>query len=848
MPGFTVSDKVCYNKPAFFTDTSKMILNGAALKTWEWTFGDNTTQIVTAQGSTTHTYAFPGTYYVSLKVTDTAGCSASTPDYMAASAYATVYGPKADFSWSPSSILPGIPAYFYNSTNTSGSASPVYLWSFTSDGYSTSNYSSIPRTYQNYIVDTVKLVAMDLLTHCSDTMIKVVPIKSVIASFTFTTQYVNNNSCPPLVVYLQNTSKNITSIKWSFGDGGYAGNNPSPSHTYNKPGIYKVILYGYGANGMSDSCFDYVTVKGPYATISSDILQGCSPVKITLNAVAHNTVTYTWDFGDGTLKNTTDTFAVHTYTQPGVYTPALIMNDGGGCNATFELPDRVVIDTLHVVIHEDAREICDSGWISFTPDLFSIAVTNLQQNLQYHWDLGTGIRKDTSSVQSPAFFYPAPGKYPIKVTVHSLPGCEAEAVDTILVKTSSKGIITGPSEACEQQPVLFTAQPTVAGNVTWNWNFRNGNTSDQQNPLPQSFANAAVPYLVTLVTSFNGCHDTTYSSLVIHSKPEVGLGPYDTKMCLGDSIHLIATAGLSYLWFPLKYIRDITKKDPYIYPDQDTRYGVQVTNSFGCVNSDSAFIRVFKPFVINVTKDTFTCVGTTVQLKASGADTYKWTTGTADMDNPLIGTPVVSPKKITSYTVIGKDVMGCFADTGIVVVDVKPVPIVKAGDNVVVPIGSEVPLSVTGTDVAEWNWSPADYLNCINCQFPVSKPRSAISYVVTGKSMYGCTARDTVSIELRCVNNTVFIPSAFTPNQDGKNDLFYPQGKGIKQVKHFAIFDRSGEKVFERSNFNINDPSFGWDGSYKSYQMPMGTYVYMIDLECDTNEIFSLKGTVVLIR
>jgi gliding motility-associated-like protein len=680
-------------------------------------------------------------------------------------------------------------------------------------------------------------------------LIKAVPIKNVITSFTFTTQYINNNSCPPLIVYLQSTSVNATSVKWSFGDGGSAGNNPTPSHTYNKPGVYKITLYGYDVNGLSDSSFDYVTVKGPFATLSSSILQSCTPAKVVLSAAAQNSVSYTWDFGDGTLQNSTDTFAVHTYTTPGVYNPALIMSDGGGCSATFELSDKIVMDTLHVAIRDNIQTICDSGWVQFTPDIVSVAVTDLQQDLQIHWDFGTGITKDTANVQRPGFYFPATGKYPVKITVQSLPGCTAEAVDTILVKASSRGIITGPSEVCEAILVSFTATQTQAGAVTWNWTFSNGNTSNLQNPSPQLFQASAEPYRIALVTALNGCLDTTVSFLTVHAKPPVNLGPRDTKMCLGDSIHLIATAGLTYLWSPAKYIREITRKDPYIVPDQSTAYGVQVTDGFGCINSDSAFIRVFMPFKMSVSKDTFACAGSSVQLRASGADSYQWITGVADLSNPLIANPIALPKTGTSYTVTGKDENSCFADTAVVMVNVEPLPVVNAGADIFVPVGSEVPLSPTGSgDINGWSWSPGTYLSCNTCQFPVSIPRSSVTYVVTGKNQYGCTAADTISINLQCVSNTTFVPSAFTPNNDGKNDLFYPMGKGVKSVKHFLIFNRSGEKIFEKNDFNLNDPSAGWDGNFKGYQMPLGTYVYMLELECDTGELFSMKGTVVLVR
>ena len=89
--------------------------------------------------------------------------------------------------------------------------------------------------------------------NCSDTIIQVIHVKDVNAAFTFITSYINNNSCSPVVVQFTNKSINASRVAWDFGDGSMADNLDYPSHTYGKPGIYKIILYGYDANGLMDS-------------------------------------------------------------------------------------------------------------------------------------------------------------------------------------------------------------------------------------------------------------------------------------------------------------------------------------------------------------------------------------------------------------------------------------------------------------------------------------------------------------------------------------------------------------------------------------------------------------------
>lgn len=94
----------------------------------------------------------------------------------------------------------------------------------------------------------------------------------------------------------------------------------------------------------------------------------------------------------------------------------------------------------------------------------------------------------------------------------------------------------------------------------------------------------------------------------------------------------------------------------------------------------------------------------------------------------------------------------------------------------------------------------------------------------------------------------VFIPNSFTPNNDGVNDIFYIRGAGVKIVKHFMIFNRWGELLFEKDNFMVDDKRMGWDGTYKGKALPTGVFVYTAQLVCDNDEVFQMKGTITIIR
>jgi gliding motility-associated-like protein len=107
---------------------------------------------------------------------------------------------------------------------------------------------------------------------------------------------------------------------------------------------------------------------------------------------------------------------------------------------------------------------------------------------------------------------------------------------------------------------------------------------------------------------------------------------------------------------------------------------------------------------------------------------------------------------------------------------------------------------------------------------------------------------DDINIKLVCESGVTFLPNTFTPNGDGQNDIFYIRGKGIQSVKSFRIFNRWGQLVFERSNFNIEEPRYGWDGRLNGQLVNPDVFVYVVEMVCDTNETFTIKGNVMLLR
>ena len=272
------------------------------------------------------------------------------------------------------------------------------------------------------------------------------------------------------------------------------------------------------------------------------------------------------------------------------------------------------------------------------------------------------------------------------------------------------------------------------------------------------------------------------------------------------------------------------------------------TSSFGCIAYDTIMIRVIKPFPMFHSPDDTICVGGFVNLNASGARNYLWSPA-AGLNRTDIASPVASPLITTTYRVIGFDDQHCFADTGYIVVSVGQYPVVDAGPDLHLATGDIVTLktSIQSGPIIRWLWEPATDLSCSSCPAPQLTVHDDRTYKVTVTNNYGCVSSDFVHISTFCKSAQVFIPNAFTPDGDGYNDILMVRGKGI-HVNYFRIFNRWGELIFERKNFEPNDPQFGWDGNIRGIKASPDVFVYTAEVVCDNKVLHTLKGNTSLLK
>lgn len=150
--------------------------------------------------------------------------------------------------------------------------------------------------------------------------------------------------------------------------------------------------------------------------------------------------------------------------------------------------------------------------------------------------------------------------------------------------------------------------------------------------------------------------------------------------------------------------------------------------------------------------------------------------------------------------------------------------------------------------VERYEWTPTSYLDCLDCPYPTASPIEDTPYELTITDENGCTATDVMTIYVD-QSPLIYIPNAFSPNNDGDNDVFMIfTNPAVKNIQTFRLFDRWGEMMHQADNFSPNDPQYGWNGYFKNELMSGGVYAYFAKVELLNGDVLMYKGDVNLVR
>ncbi len=724
---FTADDTVvCRNQPTNFTATPSPYITD-----YIWDFGDGNSQTTTTN-TATHSYSTSGLFNVRLIVKDIRGCF----DTLIKPNYILVSGPVADFVGTPVSGCSPLTVTFTDISNTGGANVTSKLWRFGNGVTSTSNTSTVTNTYASGVF-SVTLV-MTNATGCTDSITKVNYINSIKpkANFTATPTMI----CPGDTVTFTNTSStnNIGtpnfSYQWDFGDGGTS-TASNPSHVYTATGNYTVKLIVFDGP-CSDTLIRnaYINVGGINMSFTaSDTVSNCPPLTVHFANTSSNGYNFVWSFGNGNISYLNN--ATSFYPNPGVYTVTLAGQNG----------------ICHDTISKTITVTGPSGTFSYSPlsgcapltVLFTSTNTNTPQ---LTWDMNNGVTI-TTTTSSTSYTYTQPGKYVPKLLLGDGINCIIPVIgtDTITVNTLNADFTFAPTTLCQSGSVQFydTTFATTGAVTSRSWNFGDGGTSTIHNP--SHVYNAPGTYTVTLILSTGqACNDTVVKTVTIQAPPTVSAGN-NIAICQGTTtpVQLQASGASSYIWSPSTGLSCTNCSNPTVTPTSNVTYTVIGTGANGCADTAQTTITVNPLPTVQTGPGANICIGSSIQLAASGANTYVWSPSSG-LSCTTCTNPIASPVTTTTYTVTGTSLTGCINTAQVTVsVDTIPSVSVTATDSSLC-VGDTTQLLATGG--ATYIWSPATGLSCTTCPNPKATPTTTTTYTVTGLGSTGCNSTASVTI------------------------------------------------------------------------------------------------------
>ncbi len=310
----------------------------------------------------------------------------------------------------------------------------------------------------------------------------------------------------------------------------------------------------------------------------------------------------------------------------------------------------------------------------------------------------------------------------------------------------------------------------------------------------------------------------------------------DVVICPGGQYQMQLSGGRRYHWEPAYGLSDPDIANPIASPDTTTTYFVEVLDECNIPFYDTITIFVDGDTVFfDLGPDTSICEGSAYLLDATsfGNDTvtYRWNTGET--------TPTLAPSASGIYSVTVTIDQYCVADDR-ATIEVVPLPRLPAWTEEVLCLGDSLLLDGTSPGMPEYRWHDGR-------TEPTRVVTEPGAYVLTAINRCG-EATAVAEIEFEDCRQ-VWFPNAFSPNDDGFNDAFYPQDDGdVEEVRSLRIFDRWGELVFEAAPMPANDPASGWHGMWRGRPAPAGTYVWMAEVRFRDGYEAILSGTVTLFR
>ncbi len=505
----------------------------------------------------------------------------------------------------------------------------------------------------------------------------------------------------------------------------------------------------------------------------------------------------------------------------GTYT--IGVNDNSGCTATIPVtlvqayPDLLIADNIVTA--------------SCTGQNGEIHITGSGGRAPYTYAINNG-----SYVSNPVFTGVAGGSHDIRIRDEN--GCTVNKTVTVNNDPPLTLNITVDPESCNG---------SSEGKIYFN---ASGGSGMLQYSIDGINFQSADNFIVTnsnvtgVVRDSKGCSASQSVTVPLNIAVFVNAGN-DTTICEGSSFQLNTQGNAAtYVWQAAPSLSATNIKNPVASPVSTATYYVTATQDI-CIVKDTITVFVNPAPVANAGPDTSICLGRTIELAGSGGVVYNWLPANSVI-TPGVANPSVKPTQTTNYYLQVIDANGC-ASLKYDTVRVGIVASIQAFAGRDTSVGIGQPLQLIGVNLGSANitsfvWAPPTGLSDPNIANPVATLNYDITYTLTLTTAEGCEGTDQIVIRA-FAGPEIYVPSGFTPNSDGKNDLLRAIPVGMKTFHYFKVFNRWGELIFSTADYNR-----GWDGTIRGLKQSTGTYIWIAEATDFRGNKVARRGSVTLIR
>lgn len=540
--------------------------------------------------------------------------------------------------------------------------------------------------------------------------------------------------------------------------------------------------------------------------------------------------TYDWS-PDSTISNTVLANPNISPTSPITFTLEVI--DNNNCIST---------DSIDITVY-DLPNVNAGPDVSICPEDNTVLVgSGIGSNGSYFWSPPTGLldRNSTATVADPS----QTTEYTLRVTDTNT----CKNFDTVLVTVFQSPIANaGPDrEMCIGDVITLNGN----GGIQYDWKPTNVlNDSSLQNP--DVFPGIDTEFTL-IVTDNNGCIDSSQTFVTVHPLPIINFTQADTSICKNSSVQLGATGGTQYSWEPALVLNNSLIQRPTATIISPTTFTVTVVDANLCENTASMSVDFYpdvSPFPNGIP---FICPEDTTTLNASNGEFgYQWEPNYGIVSGANQSEVIVTPDETTEYTVSIVDQYTCPQSAtfllsvfpkaeAFIEVDNQSLSGLPVFNRRTVIKGETVKVFGMGGD--KYEWFPPNFFNNSFNQNPLFSPDTnmVISLAIIDEN--GCV--DTTEYDISVIRKSfLYVPTAFTPNGDGENDVFKLVSRNNFELKSFSIFNRWGQKVWETNNLEE-----AWDGTFKGEPLKTAVFMYQVIGKGNIDPEIVKQGSVTLIR